>query len=80
MPIYEYICPKCNNKFELLCSIAKAEEDAHCPKCKTPSKRAISRFVSRAKDDLGYLSSMAGSGGGSSCSSCSSGSCSTCGN
>ncbi|MCX6005573.1 MAG: zinc ribbon domain-containing protein [Chloroflexi bacterium] len=77
MPIYEYICPNCKNKFELLCSISRSNENAECPKCKSSSKRAISKFISRAKNDLGYLSSMAGSG--SSCSSCSSSNCSSCG-
>ncbi len=80
MPIYEYRCPKCSTKFEMLRPISKAEDDAECPKCKQPSKRAISKFVSRAKDDLGFLSHMPTSSGSSgSCGSCSSTNCSTCG-
>lgn len=80
MPIYEYACPKCKSKFEQLLPISKSEDVADCPKCKAPSKRAISRFISRAKDDLSYLNHMpASSGGGNSCGSCSSGNCSSCG-
>ena len=78
MPIYEYACPKCKTKFEMLRPISKSEEDSECPKCKTPSKRALSRFVSRARDDMSYLNHMPSSGG-SSCSGCSSSNCSTCG-
>lgn len=78
MPIYEYFCPNCRNKFELLRPISKAEDDSECPKCKTASKRAISKFVSRAKDDMGFLNHMPASTG-SSCSGCTSTNCSSCG-
>lgn len=44
MPIYEYRCPKCENKFELLRSFEDSSKDAPCPKCGAESKRAISRF------------------------------------
>jgi putative FmdB family regulatory protein len=83
MPIYEYDCPACHNRFEKLMPFSRSEEDAECPKCKKPAKRALSKFVSRIKDDLSYLSHMSNStsssGGGSSCGGCSSTNCSTCG-
>jgi len=79
MPIYEYTCPKCSTRFEQLRPISKSQEDASCPKCSTASSRALSRFVSRAKDDLSMLNHMPSSGGGSSCGSCSSSNCSSCG-
>jgi putative FmdB family regulatory protein len=79
MPIYEYACPKCKCRFEQLRPLSRAEDDSECPKCKTPSRRAISKFVSRSKDDLSYLNHMPASSSGSSCGSCSSGNCSTCG-
>jgi putative FmdB family regulatory protein len=79
MPIYEYNCLKCKNKFEQLRPISKAQENAACPRCNTKSSRAISKFVSRAKDDLSMLNHMPSSGGGSSCGSCSSSNCSSCG-
>jgi putative FmdB family regulatory protein len=81
MPIYEYQCPRCDCRFELMRPLSKSEELGDCPKCKFPSKRAMSRFVSRSKSDLSMLSHMPSSSGsgGSSCSGCSSGNCSTCG-
>lgn len=79
MPIYEYSCPKCKFKFETLRPISKCDEDSDCPKCKTPSKRILSKFISRSKADWGFLDNVPSSGGGSSCSSCSSGNCSSCG-
>jgi putative FmdB family regulatory protein len=81
MPIYEYSCTKCQNRFEQLRPLSKSDEDSECPKCKAPAKRTISKFVSRFKDDLSYLSHMANAsgGGGSSCGGCSSTNCSTCG-
>jgi putative FmdB family regulatory protein len=82
MPIYEYCCTHCQNKFEQLRPISKSDEEAECPKCKMPAKRTVSKFVSRIKDDLGYLSHMANAssgGGGSSCGGCSSSNCSSCG-
>ncbi len=78
MPIYEYSCPKCKTKFEQLRPISKSEDDSECPKCKSPSKRALSRFISRAKDDMSFLNNMPPSSG-SSCSGCSSSNCSSCG-
>ncbi|MDD5312175.1 MAG: zinc ribbon domain-containing protein [Dehalococcoidia bacterium] len=77
MPLYEYSCPNCKNKFELLRPISCSDQNAECPKCKSSSKRTISKFISRASYDLGDMPSMTGSG--SSCSSCSSSNCSSCG-
>jgi len=33
MPLYDYICQKCENKFEAL--VRKPEETVECPKCKS---------------------------------------------
>ena len=35
MPVYEYVCPKCQRKFEVFASIAQKEKglDPVCPKC-----------------------------------------------
>jgi putative FmdB family regulatory protein len=82
MPIYEYICPKCHIRFEKLLPLSRSGEDTGCPKCKSRSGRAISKFVSRAGSDMGMLDHMpsgGGGGGGGSCGSCSSSNCSTCG-
>jgi putative FmdB family regulatory protein len=45
MPIYEYECPKCGQKFELRCNIAESEKEAKCPRCgEEHARRAISVF------------------------------------
>ncbi len=38
MPIYQYICPKCNLRFELKQSFS-AEAVASCPKCQNGARR-----------------------------------------
>jgi putative FmdB family regulatory protein len=80
MPIYEYFCPKCKGKFEQMRPISRAEDESECPKCKTSSKRTMSKFVSHSKFDFGSLDHMSAPSNGSSCGSCSSGNCSSCGN
>lgn len=42
MPIYEYVCPKCNLKFELKRPYSEAGEDATCLQCHTSAKRVFS--------------------------------------
>ncbi|MBM3154581.1 MAG: zinc ribbon domain-containing protein [Chloroflexi bacterium] len=76
MPVYEYYCPQCEYKFELLRPISKADGDAACTRCNRPSKRVLSRFASFSKDSSGESAPIAGTG--SSCSGCNATSCSTC--
>ena len=75
MPIYEYVCPDCKNKFELMRPFSKSSEPADCPDCKTNSKRILSRFACFSKGESGVSAPVGGGG----CAGCSSGSCSTCG-
>ena len=44
MPIYEYHCPTCSNKFEKLQPMNSTGAD--CPRCEQPAKRALSVFAS----------------------------------
>jgi len=74
MPIYEYICSDCKQKFELLKSMSQAGEGVSCPKCGGKAGRVLSRFCSHADESLDFVDS----GGGSSCGSCSADSCSSC--
>lgn len=49
MPIYEYSCNACNESFELLTTMSKADE-AICPKCGSGDvKRLMSTFASVSK-------------------------------
>ena len=45
MPVYEYICLKCNQKFTLLQSLYPPERHTECPKCSsTEIKKIMSSF------------------------------------
>src|SRR4030042_5753190 len=53
MPIYEYVCPSCETKFELLRPFSRSSEDAPCPKCQSVAKRVLSVFACFARDAEG---------------------------
>ncbi len=74
MPIYEYMCGKCNNEFEYL--MLGGDSTVSCPDC---DGEKVERLMSAC-------SFKSGGGGGdfspstssSSCSGCTSSNCSTC--
>jgi putative FmdB family regulatory protein len=72
MPIYEFICEKCGNEFEML--VFKNDEPA-CPACgdKEPTKKMSSFGFS-----VGYKFKPSSAGSGSGCSTCTSSDCSSC--
>ena len=75
MPVYEYICSKCDTRFDLLRSMSHADSPTCCPMCQAEgAKRALSRFASFSKQSDGSMGGSSGSG----CGSCRSGSCATC--
>jgi len=41
MPIYEYECDKCGEKFEQRRGIAESDSDVKCPKCGAMKPRRI---------------------------------------
>ena len=41
MPIYEYECRKCEEKFELRRSIADSDSEVGCPKCGAENPRRV---------------------------------------
>ncbi len=63
MPIYEFQCSKCGNRFELLMNKMGKNLKAKCPKCGSQSKQQLSCFG-------------VGSGGTNNAGSCADGSCS----
>ncbi|MFH1453706.1 MAG: FmdB family zinc ribbon protein [Armatimonadota bacterium] len=69
MPIYEFICKKCKNKFEDICKSGTCIKI--CPKCGGKSEKVMSV--------CGFSSSGKSSASLDGCSGCSSGNCSTCG-
>ena len=65
MPIYEYKCMKCSEKFSLLQSLYPSEDNTECPKCSsTEVKKIISSFSCSAGDDSGSSTAHAPSFGG----------------
>jgi len=74
MPIYEYVCPDCDLKFELLRPLSQANEGASCPQCQSTAKRILSAFCSVSKDENGQTAPI----GGSSCGGCSTTDCGSC--
>ena len=74
MPVYEYVCQKCDTHFDLLRSISQADSETCCPHCQAGgARRALSRFASFSKSSDGSTTSVGGS-----CGSCSGGSCGSC--
>ncbi len=75
MPIYEYVCPDCDSKFELLRPVSQANEGASCPQCQNMADRVLSAFYSISRAASGVTAPI----GGSSCGGCSATSCDPCG-
>ncbi|MBN2186391.1 MAG: zinc ribbon domain-containing protein [Dehalococcoidia bacterium] len=75
MPIYEYFCPQCNLKFELLRPSSKLNEIPSCPRCHNGAKRMLSPFVSHSNHDEGAPTPTSGS---FPCSTCSAINCASC--
>ena len=74
MPIYEYVCPQCDVKFEQMRPVSQATEAAACPQCKGSAKRVLSTFACFSTDESGATSAV----GGNSCASCGATNCNTC--
>ena len=69
MPIYEFVCERCERPFE---ELVRNGDPVACPQCASQQvRRLLSRFaVHSSSPNLG--------GGGKSCSSCSGSHCATC--
>lgn len=51
MPIYEYMCKKCNESFSLLQRVGVTEKDTVCPGCGSKDiKKNLSTFSSCSVD------------------------------
>lgn len=52
MPIYEYLCPECNGKFQKLVRGFSDPPGLACPRCgSTAVRRAVSRFATLKSED-----------------------------
>ena len=52
MAVYEFLCPKCRNEFELMRPISEAEKPAKCPTCGSEAQKLISSFGSKTGDSI----------------------------
>ncbi|MCK5543916.1 MAG: zinc ribbon domain-containing protein [Desulfobulbaceae bacterium] len=76
MPLFDFICQACGEKFETL--IIGSDKPV-CPKCKSGDlKKLMSTFSHKIGGRGSGDSSFRGSGSGSSCASCAGGNCATC--
>ncbi len=75
MPLYEYCCPQCQTRFELLRSMSRSNDPATCPNGHGGGQRLLSVFSAVSKGAGGETEPI---GGGSACNTCTSLSCSTC--
>ncbi len=52
MAVYEFLCPKCRRKFELMRPMSEAKKPAKCPKCGSRAQKLISSFGSKTGDSI----------------------------
>ena len=52
MAVYEYLCPKCRNEFELMRPIGEAEKPAKCPRCGLEAQKLMSGLGSKTGDSI----------------------------
>ncbi len=72
MPIYEYRCQDCDDKFEVMRSMSQADSPIECEHCHgNHTKRMLSTF--NAHGESGAVTHSSGG-----CASCSGGSCAGC--
>lgn len=75
MPIYEFECASCKNKFDALVGQGRKIDDVKCPKCGGKKlNKLFSCFGFKGSPESKMVSSTSSSG----CSSCSASSCSSC--
>lgn len=54
MPFYEYSCPKCKTKFDLMRSMTQRDDPASCPECGfKKAKRELSQFATAVSRGTG---------------------------
>ena len=75
MPLYEYYCKSCNQRFELLRPVSRMDDPAACPEGHGDADRVLSTFAAFSQGDSGVSEAI---GGGSPCAGCAADTCSTC--
>ncbi len=71
MPIYEFICERCELRFE---ELVRSGDKPRCPECATGDvRRLLSAFAVHSSSP-----GLGGGGASKSCSTCAGSSCATC--
>lgn len=76
MPLYEYRCATCGERFELLRPMSRSSELATCPSGHRRAERVVSIFAAQVKGGDGAMTMASGGGG---CGGCAGGACASCG-
>ncbi len=80
MPVYEYQCKACSQRFEALRAMSQMDAPIECPKCGSETvQRAISVFAAVSREAGGGSRMVASSTSSAGCAGCSGGHCSSCG-
>ncbi|MPZ50887.1 MAG: zinc ribbon domain-containing protein [Dehalococcoidia bacterium] len=80
MPLYEYYCPPCGTRFELLRPASQMNAAASCPSGHTTNNRVISLFAPVARSSSGGAATLTATDMSPSAGACCStgGGCSCC--
>ena len=62
MPLYEYNCKACDQRFETLVSRSAATEPQECPRCGKPSRERVLSKPASVSTAAGPSSSYSGCG------------------
>ncbi len=75
MPLYEYYCKRCQQRFELLRPVSRMDDPAACPEGHEGATRVLSTFAAFSQGDSGASEALAGS---NPCAGCAADTCATC--
>lgn len=64
MPLYEYVCAKCETRFEELRPASRMDDAARCPEGHSPAKRVLSTFAAMTSGAKGEAEPVGGGCGG----------------
>ena len=67
MPLYEYLCPECDQRFKARRSMGEASEPIDCPQGHVGSRRLLSMFASVGGSTASAPAMPSASGGGHGC-------------
>jgi putative FmdB family regulatory protein len=70
MPLYEYVCQRCETRFEELRPFSRMDAPADCPSGHRGGRRVLSTFAAITRDASGEAAPVGGGGCGGGCTNC----------